>query len=96
MKFFNITIFKDWSQEETNCIHLPFCNQGILEESLGAVSSDHVFTLMEGMIETSKNSGNGGSSEDLVAGDEDGERSVVSAEDQLRREMTVYEVSDAN
>jgi hypothetical protein len=37
-----------------------------------------------------------GSSEDLVAGDEDGERSVVSAEDQLRREMTVYEVSDAN
>jgi hypothetical protein len=51
---------------------------------------------MEGMIETSKNSGNSGSSEDLVAGDEDGERSVVSAEDQLRREMTVYEVSDAN
>ncbi|XP_062149366.1 anaphase-promoting complex subunit 2-like isoform X2 [Alnus glutinosa] len=66
-------------------------SKGILEESLGAVSSDHVFTLMEGMIETSKNSGNSGSSEDLVAGDEDGERSVISAEDQLRKEMTVYE-----
>lgn len=51
---------------------------------------------MDGMIETSKNSGNSGSSEDLVAGDEEGERSVVSAEDQLRKEMTVYEVSDAN
>ncbi|GLT54656.1 hypothetical protein SLA2020_278380 [Shorea laevis] len=43
------------------------------------------------MIEASKNSGNSGSSEDLVAGDEEGERSVVSAEDQLRKEMTVYE-----
>lgn len=77
-------------------LRLPFCNQGILAESLGADSSDHVFTLMEGMIEASKNSGNSGSSEDLVAGDEEGERSVVSAEDQLRKEMTVYEVSDAN
>lgn len=66
-------------------------SKGILAESLGADSSDHVFTLMEGMIEASKNSGNSGSSEDLVAGDEEGERSIVSAEDQLRKEMTVYE-----
>ncbi|KAE8023227.1 hypothetical protein FH972_008953 [Carpinus fangiana] len=66
-------------------------SKGILAESPGTDSSDHVFTLMEGMIETSKNSGNSGSSEDLVAGDEEGERSVVSAEDQLRKEMTVYE-----
>ncbi|XP_062155122.1 anaphase-promoting complex subunit 2-like [Alnus glutinosa] len=67
-------------------------SKGILAESLGADSSDHVFTLMEGMIEASKNSGNSGSFEDLVEGDEDGERSVVSAEDQLRREMIVYEI----
>ena len=35
----------------------------------------------------------GGSCEDLP-GDEEGDRSVASVEDQLRKEMTVYEVCD--
>lgn len=80
---------------KTDCIHLP-CDQGILAESLGAESSDRVFTLMEGMVETSKNGGDSGSCEELLAGDEEGERSVASAEDQIRKEMTVYEVRDSN
>ncbi|KAG6654243.1 hypothetical protein CIPAW_05G131900 [Carya illinoinensis] len=66
-------------------------NKGILAESLGAESSDHVFTLMEGMVETGKNGGDSGSCEELLVGDEEGERSVASAEDQIRKEMTVYE-----
>ncbi|KAG7979237.1 hypothetical protein I3843_05G120900 [Carya illinoinensis] len=66
-------------------------NKGILAESLGAESSDHVFTLMEGMVETGKNGGDSGSCEELLVGDEEGQRSVASAEDQIRKEMTVCE-----
>lgn len=33
-----------------------------------------------------------GSCEELMVGDDDGERAVASVEDQLRKEMTVYEV----
>lgn len=66
-------------------------SKGILAESLGADSNDHVFTLMEGMVETSKNGGNGGSCEEILVGDEEGERSIASVEDQLRKEMTIYE-----
>lgn len=33
-----------------------------------------------------------GSSEELLVGEDDGERLVASVEDQLRKEMTVYEV----
>ena len=46
---------------------------------------------MEGVGDTGKSAGNSGNCEDLVA-DEEGERSVASVEDQLRKEMTVYEV----
>ena len=46
---------------------------------------------MEGVSDTGKSAGNSGNCEDLVA-DEEGERSVASVEDQLRKEMTVYEV----
>ncbi|KAM2330420.1 hypothetical protein ACFX1X_021251 [Malus domestica] len=66
-------------------------SKGILAESPGADSEDHMFTLMEGMVDTGKNGGNNGSIEDLVVGDEEGESSVASVEDQLRKEMTVYE-----
>lgn len=51
-----------------------------------------MFTLVEALVESGKNVVNIGSCEELLAGDEDGERSVASAEDQLRKEMTVYEV----
>ncbi|XVF43151.1 hypothetical protein PTKIN_Ptkin02bG0017400 [Pterospermum kingtungense] len=66
-------------------------SKGVLTESLGTYPSDHVFTLVEGMVDTSKNSGNTGNSEELLAGEEEAERSVASVEDQLRKEMTVYE-----
>ena len=46
---------------------------------------------MEGVGDTGKTAGSSGNCEDLV-GDEEGDRSVASVEDQLRKEMTVYEV----
>ncbi|TQD89262.1 hypothetical protein C1H46_025111 [Malus baccata] len=44
------------------------------------------------MVDTGTNGDNNGSIEDLVAGDEEGESSVASVEDQLRKGMTVYEM----
>lgn len=44
------------------------------------------------MVEPSKNSANVGISDELLVCDEEGERSVASVEDQLRKEMIVYEV----
>lgn len=44
------------------------------------------------MAESGKAGVSSGSSEELLVGDEDGDRSVASVEDQLRKEMTVYEV----
>ena len=44
------------------------------------------------MVDTIKNNVNSGNCEELLAGDEEAERSVASVEDQLRKEMTVYEV----
>ncbi|KHG27842.1 Anaphase-promoting complex subunit 2 -like protein [Gossypium arboreum] len=67
-------------------------SKGVLTESLGTDPSNHVFTLVEGMIEAGKNSGITGNCEELLAGDEEAERSVASVEDQLRKEMTVYEM----
>jgi hypothetical protein len=53
---------------------------------------------VEGMVDSSKTGVNSGSCEELLVGDEEGERSVASIEDQIRIEMTIYEVSgsDAN
>ncbi|XP_034197691.1 anaphase-promoting complex subunit 2-like [Prunus dulcis] len=65
--------------------------KGILAESFGADSEDHVFPLMEGMVDSGKKGGTNGSIEDLIVADEKGESSVASVEDQLHKEMTVYE-----
>ncbi|KAK3042386.1 hypothetical protein RJ639_002432 [Escallonia herrerae] len=65
-------------------------SKGILAESLGDDSNDHIYTLVDSMVDAGKTGLTSGSCEDLV-GDEDGERSVASVEDQLRKEMTVYE-----
>ncbi|KAK6159923.1 hypothetical protein DH2020_003304 [Rehmannia glutinosa] len=65
-------------------------NKGILAESIQE-SGDHTFTLVEALAESGKTGVNSGGCEELLAGDEDGERSVASVEDQLRKEMTVYE-----
>lgn len=64
------------------------CIQGILVESVGTDSNDHIYTLVESMADSAKNNINGG--EDLAT--EEGESSVASVEEQLRKEMTVYEV----
>ncbi|XP_061986464.1 anaphase-promoting complex subunit 2 isoform X2 [Populus nigra] len=66
-------------------------SKGILTESLGKDLNDHVFTLVESIVDAGKNSGNTGSCEELLGGDEEGERSVASVEDQIRKEMTIYE-----
>ncbi|KAJ9709347.1 hypothetical protein PVL29_001019 [Vitis rotundifolia] len=66
-------------------------SKGILSESLVTDPNDHIFTLVDDMVEPSKNSINAGSCEELLVGDEEGERSVASAEDQLHKEMIVYE-----
>ncbi|KAF5752085.1 anaphase-promoting complex subunit 2 [Tripterygium wilfordii] len=70
-------------------------SKGILLESPGQDLNDHVVTLLE-MVDSDKNISNGGN-EELLVGDEEaqeGERSVDSVEDQIRKEMTVYEVCD--
>ncbi|XP_028062280.1 anaphase-promoting complex subunit 2 isoform X3 [Camellia sinensis] len=66
-------------------------SKGIISESLGADSNDHIFALVDGTIDTSRSGANSGGCEELLVVDEDGERSVASVEDQLRKEMTVYE-----
>ncbi|WCJ22207.1 Anaphase-promoting complex subunit 2 [Euphorbia peplus] len=66
-------------------------SKGILAESFGSDKNDHIFNLVESIGDASKTSGNGGSPDELLVGDEEGERSVASVEDQIRKEMTVYE-----
>lgn len=66
-------------------------SKGILTESVEADSSDHKFTLVEALVDSGKTGANVGSCEELLGVDEDGERSVASVEDQLHKEMTVYE-----
>nr|DAD21287.1 TPA_asm: hypothetical protein HUJ06_022750 [Nelumbo nucifera] len=43
------------------------------------------------MIDANKNGINSGTCEELLAGDEEGDRSVASVEEQILKEMTVYE-----
>ncbi|CAN1321476.1 Anaphase-promoting complex subunit 2 [Linum perenne] len=69
---------------------------GIVAESLGTEPNDNVYTLVEGNADAGKNAGVSGTCEELLPGDDEGESSVASAEDQLRKEMTVYEVCDSS
>ncbi|XP_024994243.1 anaphase-promoting complex subunit 2 isoform X2 [Cynara cardunculus var. scolymus] len=62
-------------------------SKGIIAESSGEDSNDHLYTLVDSMADGGKT---GINNEELVA-DDDAERSVASVEDQLRKEMTVYE-----
>ncbi|KAG5059473.1 hypothetical protein JHK87_000502 [Glycine soja] len=64
---------------------------GIIAESQGADSSDHVYTIVQNMAETSKNGASTGCAQELLGGEEEEEKFVVSVENQLRKEMTVYE-----
>ncbi|KAL2904014.1 Anaphase-promoting complex subunit 2 [Bienertia sinuspersici] len=64
-------------------------SKGVLSESVGEDVNDHIFSLMEGS--DSNRTGIHGASNDELMGDEDGDRSVATIEDQLHKEMTVYE-----
>ncbi|KAL3721483.1 hypothetical protein ACJRO7_033908 [Eucalyptus globulus] len=66
-------------------------SKGIITESVGSDSDDRIFSLLESRADTSRNGGNTECFEEPLAGDEEGENSVASSEDQLRKEMTVYE-----
>ncbi|CAN0923592.1 Anaphase-promoting complex subunit 2 [Linum grandiflorum] len=66
-------------------------SKGIVAESLGTEPNDNVYTLLEGNADGGKNAGVSGTCEELLPGDDEGESSVASVEDQLRKEMTVYE-----
>ncbi|XP_024638273.1 anaphase-promoting complex subunit 2 isoform X2 [Medicago truncatula] len=66
-------------------------SKGVIAESSGGDSSDLVYTIMENMAETSRNGGGSGNAQELLGGDEEEDRSVASVENQLRKEMTVYE-----
>lgn len=65
-------------------------SKGIIADSTGD-SNDHIFTLVDGIAGSRKNDALGAGGEELITGDEDGERSVASVEDQLLKEMTIYE-----
>ena len=96
---FDIKIFKNLEakQKTTYLASFPSVSffQGILSELLATDPNDHIFTLVDDMVEPSKNSVNVGSCDELLACDE-GERSVASVEDQLHKEMIVYEVCNVN
>ncbi|XXG65538.1 hypothetical protein AAC387_Pa05g3213 [Persea americana] len=66
-------------------------SKGILSEMPGKESDDHVFTLVDDMVDTNRNGVINGTCEELLVVDEEGERSVASVEEQLLKEMTVYE-----
>lgn len=62
-------------------------SKGIVSESSYTDANDHLYTLVDSVTDGGKT---GINNEELVA-DDDAERSVASVEDQLRKEMTVYE-----
>ncbi|CAA6665214.1 unnamed protein product [Spirodela intermedia] len=66
-------------------------SKGILVESPGSDSYDHIYTVVDEMSETNRNGLAKGTLEDLSANDEEGEGSLASVEEQLRKEMTIYE-----
>ncbi|XP_010488710.1 PREDICTED: anaphase-promoting complex subunit 2-like [Camelina sativa] len=62
-------------------------SKGVLRESTGANSTtSNVLTLVESITDSGKNEG-----QELLTGDEESETSIASVEDQLRKEMTIYE-----
>ncbi|KAJ4972980.1 hypothetical protein NE237_006154 [Protea cynaroides] len=66
-------------------------SKGILAESGVAESDDKIFTLVDGMVDTNKNGINSGACEELLMGEDETDISVASVEEQLLKEMTVYE-----
>ncbi|KAG2307668.1 hypothetical protein Bca52824_027416 [Brassica carinata] len=61
-------------------------SKGVLRESTGTESNVNVYTLVESTADSGKNE-----SEELLASDEESEKSIAYLEDQLRKETTLYE-----
>ncbi|XP_047323702.1 anaphase-promoting complex subunit 2 [Impatiens glandulifera] len=66
-------------------------SKGIISETMETEPSDHIFNLVEGVAEGTRAGANSGGCEELLVADEDGESSVATLEDQLLKEMTVFE-----
>ncbi|KAK9060125.1 hypothetical protein SSX86_020829 [Deinandra increscens subsp. villosa] len=62
-------------------------SKGIVAESAGGDSNDHLYTLVDDMADGGKSITNN----EVSMADDDAETSVASVEDQLRQEMAVYE-----
>jgi hypothetical protein len=85
-KFLNVTCFRSTPK------HFILYIQGVLTESVGPDVDDHIFTVVDSMSDVNKNSIVNESSEAFQMNEDEGESSVASVEEQLKKEMTVYEV----
>lgn len=59
---------------------------------MGPDADDHIFTIVDSMSDVNKNSIVNESCEAFQMNEDEGESSVASVEEQLKKEMTVYEV----
>jgi hypothetical protein len=59
---------------------------------VGADVDDHIFTVVDNMSDVNKNSIVNESSEAFQMNEDEDESSIASVEEQLKKEMTVYEV----
>ncbi|KAM3387727.1 hypothetical protein ACQJBY_010520 [Aegilops geniculata] len=66
-------------------------SKGVLTESVGPDADDHIFTIVDNMSDVNKNSIVNESCEAFQMNEDEGESSVTSVEEQLKKEMTVYE-----
>ncbi|GAB2242018.1 hypothetical protein Droror1_Dr00018793 [Drosera rotundifolia] len=66
-------------------------SKGILAESSGGDSENRCFTLVESIAGSNGGDPHVGGTDELLMGDEDAQSSVASVEDQLRKEMIIYE-----
>ncbi|KAG8082418.1 hypothetical protein GUJ93_ZPchr0014g47257 [Zizania palustris] len=66
-------------------------SKGVLTESVGPDADDHTFTVVDSTSDFSKNSTVNQLCERFQMAEDEGESSIASVEEQLRKEMTVYE-----
>ncbi|KAF8703509.1 hypothetical protein HU200_032318 [Digitaria exilis] len=66
-------------------------SKGVLTESAGPDADDHTFTVVDSMSDVNKNSTVNERLAEYQMTEEEGESSVASVEEQLKKEMTVYE-----
>ncbi|XP_031492549.1 anaphase-promoting complex subunit 2 isoform X2 [Nymphaea colorata] len=66
-------------------------SKGLIAESLGSGNNDNILTLIEDLGDANKNSLTTGRFGGLLAVEEEGESSMSLVEEQVKKEMTVYE-----